>query len=105
MPTKPVRPPCPILDLIRADEAGAPTMLLTPWPPSWSLSQDRHLLACVHACATPVLVNRRCRRQRLAQGQSQVWTVVAPRGLCRCSGYRGIPVHLLLGNFNGLASD
>jgi hypothetical protein len=25
-------------------------------------------------------------------------------GFCRCSGYRGIPVHLLLGSFNGLAS-
>jgi hypothetical protein len=24
--------------------------------------------------------------------------------LCRCSGYQGIPVHLLLGPFNGLAS-
>jgi hypothetical protein len=24
--------------------------------------------------------------------------------LCRCSGYRGIPVHLLLGHFNGPAS-
>jgi hypothetical protein len=23
---------------------------------------------------------------------------------CRCSGYRGIPVHLLQGSFNGLAS-
>jgi hypothetical protein len=25
------------------------------------------------------------------------------QGLCRCSGYRDIPVHLLLGHFNGLA--
>jgi hypothetical protein len=25
-------------------------------------------------------------------------------GLCRCSGYRGIPAHLLLGPFNGPAS-
>jgi hypothetical protein len=62
MPMKPVRPPRPFLDLIRADEADAPTMLLTPWPPSWSLSRERHLLACVHACATSVLVNRMCQR-------------------------------------------
>jgi hypothetical protein len=27
----------------------------------------------------------------------------APEGYCRCSGYRGIPVHLLLGPFNGPA--
>jgi hypothetical protein len=27
----------------------------------------------------------------------------APRGYCWCSGYRGIPVHLLLGPFNGPA--
>jgi hypothetical protein len=27
----------------------------------------------------------------------------APRGYYRCSGYRGIPVHLLLGSFNGPA--
>jgi hypothetical protein len=28
----------------------------------------------------------------------------APGGYCRCSGYRGIPVHLLLGPFNSPAS-
>jgi hypothetical protein len=28
----------------------------------------------------------------------------APGGYCRCSGYRGIPIHLLLGSFNGPAS-
>jgi hypothetical protein len=28
----------------------------------------------------------------------------APGGYCRCSGYRGISVHLLLGLFNGPAS-
>jgi hypothetical protein len=28
----------------------------------------------------------------------------APGGYCRCSGYRGIPVHLLLGLFNSAAS-
>jgi hypothetical protein len=28
----------------------------------------------------------------------------APGGYYRCSGYRGIPVHLLLGHFNGPAS-
>jgi hypothetical protein len=28
----------------------------------------------------------------------------APEGYCRCSGYRGIPVHLLLGLFNSPAS-
>jgi hypothetical protein len=27
----------------------------------------------------------------------------APEGYCRCSGYQGIPVHLLLGPFNGPA--
>jgi hypothetical protein len=27
----------------------------------------------------------------------------APGGYCRCFGYRGIPVHLLLGSFNGPA--
>jgi hypothetical protein len=28
----------------------------------------------------------------------------APGGYCQCSGYRGIPVRLLLGSFNGPAS-
>jgi hypothetical protein len=32
------------------------------------------------------------------------FTGQAPGGYCRCSGYRGIPVHLLLGSFNGPAS-
>jgi hypothetical protein len=32
------------------------------------------------------------------------FAVQALGGYCRCSGYRGIPVHLLLGPFNGPAS-
>jgi hypothetical protein len=37
-----------------------------------------------------------------ATGRVAKWAIEL--AACRCSGYRGIPVHLLLGSFNGPAS-
>jgi hypothetical protein len=52
----------------------------------------------------------RWRAQQLLGGpgpslpQEGAFASQAPGGYCRCSGYRDIPVHLLLGPFNGPAS-
>jgi hypothetical protein len=60
------------------------------------------LTACVDAC--------RWRAQQLLGApdpllpQEGAFAGQAPWGNCRCSGYRGILVHLLLGHFNGPTS-
>jgi hypothetical protein len=67
-----------------------------------SASSHGPLTAHVDAC--------RWRAQQLLGGPNPslpregVFASQAPGGYCRYSGYRGIPVHLLLGSFNGPAS-
>jgi hypothetical protein len=66
-----------------------------------STSSHSPLTARIDAC--------RWRAQQLLGGpdpslpREGAFTGQAPGGYCRCSGYRGITVHLLLGPFNGSA--
>jgi hypothetical protein len=67
-----------------------------------SASSHGPLTACVDACYW--------RAQQLlgtpdpSLPQEGAFAGQTPRGYCQCSGYRGIPVHLLLGHFNDPAS-
>jgi hypothetical protein len=67
-----------------------------------SASSHGPLTACVDAC--------RWRAQLLLGApdpslpREGAFAGQAPGGYCRCSGYRGILVHLLLGPFNGPVS-
>jgi hypothetical protein len=70
--------------------------------PAASASSHDPLTACVDAC--------RWRAQQLLGApdpslpREGAFAGQAPEGYCRCSRYRGIPVHLLLGHFNSPAS-
>jgi hypothetical protein len=67
-----------------------------------STSSHGPLTACVDACCWRAQQLLGAPDPSLTQGGA--FAGQAPRGYCRCSGYQGIPIHLLLGHFNGPAS-